>query len=589
MKKTFILIALLLAMSFLMAQRYVTDISYYDDSGAHAQYYTQVPSAVVSEIGVRFTAEYPITQLQALHFYLYGVVGAPTGLIVKVHNADANGLPTGMALGTTTIAPANLTVGGWNDLDVTGWTLSFAQGAKFIMTLSCQGGVATTIGYQFLLNRIASTEFPSHSVRLYNGAWVAYQGVTVGGVANSGGEYHMSATVDYNAPFHDVSAKSLWFTGDLFLDLNQSVAYEADVENTGDQTETNVPVTLQIENVTYPARTIVYTNTQNVASMAPAAIAHIATFPAYQFATAGEYVVTLMTTLPVDMDATNNTVYLEQQVIVLPTTYSYDDGTAESAWAPNVAHNYFANEFESPYGPVILTDLHFYMWGTAWPSPGSTNMGIAVFDDDGYDADNLPGAPGTRLYYSEVTCTRGAWNNYDISDAQVIIGSGKFFVAYRSLDDYPNVPGLAVDNNYPWSAWKVSWETSEGLWYQSYPDFNMDWMIRATGSYIEFWAPEDLTIMQSGNDINLDWTDVPEASYYDVYQGTSPTTITNRIGANVTGSQYTITGGANGEKSFYKVTSATTEIRGTHPKEAATRKAQNNTRINNQRNILFTN
>lgn len=211
------------------------------------------------------------------------------------------------------------------------------------------------------------------------------------------------------------------------------------------------------------------------------------------------------------------------------------------------------NEFECPVGPVHVTDLHYYIWPDTWPVPGSTSMGIAVFDDDGFDADGNPGAPGTTLYYEDVTCTRGAWNTYNIADALVIVGSGKFFVGWRAIDAYPACPGMAVDNTAPWSAWKVSWEGAPGDWYQAYPEFGMDWMIRASVSYIEFWAPENLEISQTGPDILLDWMDVPEAEYYDVYQGSTIDAVTNPIGTDLGTSAYTHIGGATGTASFYKV------------------------------------
>lgn len=573
--KRLLLLAAILMMAFSMAwaqSRYVTDISYYDDSGAHTIYYTQIPSTTVTELGVRYTAVYPITQLQAANFYLYGIVGTPTGAIVKIYNVDTNGFPTGFPLGVVNVPRANLTTGGWNTVDLTSLNLSFAQNAKFVITVSVDGGTVGTAALQFFLNRIASTEFPSHSVRLISGAWAAYQGVTLGGVANSGGEYFISATVNYNAPYHDVAASSIWFTGQVFLQQNQTVTYEADITNVGDQVETNIPVTIEIADATYPSRTILFTDTQYVATMNPTDVAHVNTFAGYTFANPGEYIVTLRTGLVGDMDATNNELYLEQQVVVLPTTLTYDDGSNEGAWAPNVAGNYFANEFTCPIGPVHVQQIHFYVYGSTWPSPGSTTMGIAVFDNDGLDGDGNPGAPGTQLYYAEVPVTRGAWNTFDITNSHVIVGDGHFFVAYKSLADYPNCPGMGVDNNTPYTAWKVSWETSGGSWYQVYPEYEMDWMIRATVDYIEFWTPEDLTITQLGPDIILDWTDVPATNYYEVYQGDAPDHITNRIGTDITDSTFLHAGGALDGKSFYKVTASTMEMRTATGRESVARK-----------------
>ena len=548
MRKIILMFAILLAMSFLMAQeRYTADISYYDLNAT--PYYTQVPRTITAGtytvVGTRFTPLYPVTLLNGINVRISTMLaGAPSGVKVEIYAVDAvTHLPTGFALASVTKAWASLTLGAWNFFDFSASGLSFAAGQEFFAAQSCPNGSPGATWYGPYLNQLTAA---AHSYRFYTSGtatgWVGYLG-----------EWHMSANVNYNAPFHDVSASSLWFSGDLLLPPGASISYEADVENTGDQDETNVPVTIEISDITYPARTVLYTNTQIIPSLLAGATAHVTNFPAYQYNTAGEYIVTLRTGLTSDMDATNNMINLEQQVVVLPTTLTYDDGTPDGAWAPNVGGNYFLNEFECPVGPVLVTDLHFYIWPNTWPSPGSTTMGISVFDDDGFDADGNPCAPGTEVYSARVDCTQGAWNTYNIANSLVMFSSGKFFVGFKTLADYPNCPGLAVDNSGPHSAWKVSWESSEGLWYQSYPEYDMDWMIRASVDYVGFWPPENLSVTQMGNDILLDWEDVDEASYYHVYSGITPYTITTPLGAEVGVSNYTDVNGAAGSKKFYSV------------------------------------
>jgi len=556
----------MLAISFVFAiEHYVTDIGYYDESGTHTIYYTQVPSATVTKIGVKFTAAYPITQLQYANFYHYNaVVGTPTAVLVEVFTPDVNGYATGVPLASVQVPRASITANAWNSVNLTSFNLSFAAGQQFIICLSAVGGTATTACFQFFLDRIASTEFPSHSMRYRSGAWELYQGFTIGGVANSGGEYFISATVNYNAPYHDVAAQSLWFTGDLLLAQGTSVEYEADVKNTGDQNETNIPVTIEIADITYPARTVVFTDTQYITSLAAGDSIHVNTFSSYTYNTPGEYIVTLYTGLGTDMNPDNDAIYLEQQVVVLPANLTYDDGTADSAWAPNVALNEFANEFECPVGPFKVNQLQFHVWDVAWPTPGTTDLGIVVYDDDGLDVDGNPNAPGTELYYQQVTVTRGAWNTFDVSAGDIILPGGKFFVAARFLQAYPNCPGLSVDNNPPWSSWKVSWEKSGTDWYQSYPDYNEDWMIRAGVDYIEFWPPEDLAIYKVGNDAYLEWGGVPAANSYDVFQGTDPANVTTEIASNIANNNYTHVNGALSDKSFYYVKASTQTAVRTH-------------------------
>jgi len=554
MKKLLLPIAILLAMSFLTAQtRYNADIGYYDES--LALYYTQVPRTVAAGtytvVGTVFTPLYPVTLLQGINVGISSMnLGSPNSVKVEIYNVDpGTGLPTGFAVASVTKPYSELTLGGWTFFDFSSVGLSFAAGQKFFAAQSCTNGVPGTTWYGPYLNLAA---LPTHSYRYFT------SGTTTGWV-NYTGEWYMSANVEYDAPFHDVSASSLWFTGDLLLPLNSQIAYGADVTNTGDQAETNIPVTIEISDATYPTRTVLFTDTQTVSSLAVDGEGHVDFLP-YTFTAAGEYVVTVRSELPTDMDASNDEVYLEQQVVVLPTTLTYDDGTADGAWAPNSAGQYFVNEFECPVGPVHITDLHYYIWPDTWPTPGSTSMGIAVFDDDGFDADGNPGAPGTILYYNDVTCTRGAWNTYNVADALLIVGSGKFFVGWRAIDAYPNCPGMAVDNTAPWSAWKVSWEGAPGDWYNEYPEYTMDWMIRASVAYIEFWSPEGLTISQNGSDIVLDWMDVPEAEYYSVYQGPTISTVVTPIGTDIGTSEFSHINGATGTSSFYKVTAGIYDI-----------------------------
>lgn len=574
MKRALILCAILIAVSFSWA--YVTNIGYYDATGAHTIYFTQVPSATITEIGVCYTAASPITLLQAANFYCYAIVGAPTALVVKVYTASATGFPTGTALGSVTVPRASVTTASWNTVNLSSMGLAFNTGDRYVITLSVTGGVPTTTGFQFYLNRIAAAEFPSHSVRYLSGAWAAYQGVTIGGVANSGGEYFISSTVNYDVPFHDVQAKSLYFNGDMFLSEGTSVTYSADIKNTGDQSEDHIPVTLQISDATYPARTVLYTNTQYIPAMAPGDTVYVATFPEYTYDSTGEYVVKITTGLATDMDATNNEIQLEQQVVALPATLTYDDGTAETAWAPNTIQSEFANEFDCPIGPFRINQLSYYVYGATWPTPGSTVMGIAVYDD-------LNGAPGTRIYYQEVTCVRGAWNTYDVSAANLIFPSGKFYVTFVNLAAYPNCPGLAVDHAQPYSAWKASWEKvgATGAWENVYPEFGMDWMIRASVDYIEFWSPKNLAVSNLGNDINLAWDIVPAATTYNVYKGTTPTTITTPLATGVVGHGYTDVNAAVDSKAFYVVRAAAAARSANSRRSIPVSNSQNKTFIGN--------
>lgn len=553
MKRTLLIIAIILiAISTAWAQdRYNADIQYFDES--QTAYYTQCPRTIAAGtytlLGTSFDPLYPVSLLNGIYVYMYTSAGSPSGVKIEVYATDVNGLPTGLfPLASLTKAYSEITWNAWNYFDFSTLNLSFDAGEKFFVAYSIPNGVPGTTWAGPLLNLAAT---PAHSYRYFTTGTTGWQPYA--------GEWYFAANVEYDAPFYDVAASSIWFTGDIFLSPGTSVNYEADVENVGDQAVSNVPVTIEISTITY-TREIVYTNTQIVPTIGIGEEVHVTGFPAFEYTNPGEYIVTLRTGLGTDMNNLNDSMTLEQQIVTFPTVLTYDDGTADGAWAPNTAGNYFANKFESPVGPLAVTSLQYYIWADTWPAPGTTTMGIAVFDDDGLDGDGNPGAPGTQLYYADVTCTRGAWNTYDISGSGVLVPDGSFFVAWKALDAYPNCPGMAVDNNAPWTAWKASWQSDGAVWYAQYPEYQMDWMMRAGVDYVEFWTPEDLTINYSGNDILLDWMDVPAANFYEIYHGTAPDAITNRIGTDVNVSNYTHINALSQERGFYKVTASTEEM-----------------------------
>jgi fibronectin type 3 domain-containing protein len=112
----------------------------------------------------------------------------------------------------------------------------------------------------------------------------------------------------------------------------------------------------------------------------------------------------------------------------------------------------------------------------------------------------------------------------------------------------------------------------------------MDWMIRASVDYIEFWAPKNLAVSNLGDDINLAWDIVPAATTYNIYKGTTPTTITTPLATGVAGHGYTDVNAATDSKAFYKV-SATAAARSTNNRRSIpVSNTQNKTFIGNTAN-----
>ncbi|MBW6513964.1 MAG: hypothetical protein K0B87_04315 [Candidatus Syntrophosphaera sp.] len=559
MSKAVSVLFFLLAASLLLAQdRYGAQISYYDSG--QPVYFTQCPrtssSGTYTALGTRFSLQHPVSLLNGFDVYCHAYGGAVSGIQLDVYSLAEGELPEASLL----VASVSKDFGDivwqdWNYFDLSALGLSFAADEEIFLAFSVPNGDPGSVWAGPKLNQ---TDAPAHSYRYFT------EGTETGWVGYAG-EFFFSASVEYDAPFHDASAEQIWFNGEMFLLPGTEAAYEADIRNSGGEIETDIPVTLEISLAEGLSSSVVYSNTQYVSSLDPDETAHISSFPSYIYQVPGEYVVTLRAELAGDMDPANNETYLEQRVVNLPATLSYDDGSAEGAWAPNSSGIYFANQFDPPLAPMLVTDLHFYIWPETWPSPGSDMIGMAVFADDG------TGAPGTQLFYQEASCVRGAWNSYAIPDAGVVV-NGRFFVAFTTLADYPNSPGLAVDRDPPHSGWLVSWTGSGNSWYNAAPEDNMDWMIRATAQSHAFWPPQELAISLDGNDVLLDWADVPDASFYQVYRGNEPENILNRIGPDLTDSEFTDPEAAVEPMSFYRVTATTEELGSPGPLRPASRR-----------------
>ena len=130
---------------------------------------------------------------------------------------------------------------------------------------------------------------------------------------------------------------------------------------------------------------------------------------------------------------------------------SYDDSSAENAWAWNDEANMWAVRFTPAEYPVTLETGRFYIY-PGWPDPGNDNFNVSIFDDDGPD-----GAPGTLLGgpVNSGTIATG-WVDVDVSSLDVTITDGDFYVALVQVGDYPNGVGIGTDEDGAWT--QRSWQ-----------------------------------------------------------------------------------------------------------------------------------
>jgi subtilisin family serine protease len=118
-----------------------------------------------------------------------------------------------------------------------------------------------------------------------------------------------------------------------------------------------------------------------------------------------------------------------------PVELKYDDATAENYGEIGSTSGYLAVKFQPAAYPAQLKTARFYVWDeTAYP------FEIRVWDD------NTPlGKPGTDLIAPFIVdpvvssaAQEVAWFDIDLSDHNIIINEGQFYIGYRQLEGTKN-------------------------------------------------------------------------------------------------------------------------------------------------------
>jgi len=146
---------------------------------------------------------------------------------------------------------------------------------------------------------------------------------------------------------------------------------------------------------------------------------------------------------------------------------SYDDNTAENATAWNSVD--FMNALKiTPSGyPAVVKEAKVHIFDGSWPAGNIyTAMEVVILDDDGAN-----GLPGTILGTVEVTPEEPNWVTVDLSDLNISISEGDFYVAHRQINAYPDCPPTAIDEDNPQGrsyAYDASTETWGTATYDSF-------------------------------------------------------------------------------------------------------------------------
>jgi hypothetical protein len=149
----------------------------------------------------------------------------------------------------------------------------------------------------------------------------------------------------------------------------------------------------------------------------------------------------------------------------------YDDGVPENAMAWDDAGGEVAIRI-SPVGyPCEVLSAYVHIFDGTWPAGIILSpMRIVIYDDDGTN-----GMPGTNLGQVDFTPADYNWVEIDVSDLDIVIASGDFYIAHMQLQGYPDCPPTAIDESSAGSGRSYDHEAGSG-WAPGQYDL---YMIRA--------------------------------------------------------------------------------------------------------------
>ena len=546
MKKLIILMLALMAMSFIGA----STISYYGGitSYIHMPWnYTPEPYSLV-RIATVFepSGECVVNSINMSLYQPEHLFGNVTATLRPV-DAAGNIIETGLTAPSATVLSANLVFHtGQTTFTFSGTEAqrTIAAGEKFAVVLSCPNG---TTDNTVLCAPLGSTESNGHS-------WIYWS--DDGWALRTNLEWAMAADVTYAGPFIDIAAKSLYFTGDFFLQPGETIAYEADIIS-----NSTIPITadviLKVYDQANPATPIWSHTIANQNFPVSTDSLHFI-FPEYTYpAEEGEYQVVLSVYNANDMNADNNMTDLEQITFLPPGNMDYinDVLPAGNAFGWNADDEPEVGvDFWYYAAPLKLNTVGFRIWDNTWPAQvaGHEFLKYAIYNW-------VEGMPNL-LYVTPTAlpCTLGQWNDYDVPVALTFEPGESFMVTYKQYNLYPACPGLAVDDTAPVSGWATSyyWDPVDG-WMLGYDD---DFMIRAGVEEIIMGVEAPIvSIMLDGNYSLIAWDEVPGAESYNVYGTNDPENTTPwtpiETGIQDLGYQYD---GTESFKFFY-VTASTQE------------------------------
>ncbi len=264
---------------------------------------------------------------------------------------------------------------------------------------------------------------------------------------------------------HDIGITKIMndVSGGFFLYNGDSINFWAQVKNMGNQPEAGFDVFCEVRNA---ALVVVFTDTINISSIAPAAVDSLVFTPAWSTTTDGLYRIKVKSLLS-DMVTDNDSLMLEFRVVTYPAELQYDGGTAHTGMAWNGDNSGYGVRFVPPVYPTKINTARFNVnsLGTATPT-----VTVQILDDDGPG-----GTPGTVLYETtQLVSVAPAWYDINTSAQNIEINDGAFFIG--CISNTASSPYFGMDT-LP-LAGRQTWEYT-GVWAPYRENETHDVLIRA--------------------------------------------------------------------------------------------------------------
>lgn len=260
---------------------------------------------------------------------------------------------------------------------------------------------------------------------------------------------------------HDMSVWRLMndWNGGVFLRNGLSARFWAKTRNTGNMSETNIPVYCQLRDST---GTLVLADTYQRATAPPGSVDSFAFVRTWTPTTDGVYTLRVITNLTGDRYRRNDTLPLEVRVVTYPAEFGYDRGAASGFVKSRHGPGGYANRFKSPGYPVQVTGVKAFL--QASPSAGCT---MFLFSE-------VAGRPGVVLGRGVLSGVGAAgWYQVDFFPP-VTVSSGGFFAGVTSSAD--SALSYGYDDGLPIS--RQAW-AHIGSWAPAAEAPGKDLMIRA--------------------------------------------------------------------------------------------------------------